>query len=112
MTQKKYIVWFLVVVGIVLATALLDRDWIPAGEPSTNKGIDEEDLLDRLKGMVMKELRESDFLQQEVDAGIVRYIKKQREAQTRAPDLRAEKMFGLFLKKETISMAIQMRKSH
>ena len=91
MTQKKYIVWFLVVVGIVLATALFDRDWTLAGKPSTNKGIDEEDLIVRLKGMVMKELRESDFLQQEVDAGIVRYIKKQQEAQARAPDLRAEK---------------------
>jgi protein-disulfide isomerase len=91
MTQKKYIAWFLVVVGIVLATALFDRDWTLAGKPSTNKGIDEEDLIVRLKGMVMNELRESDFLQQEVDAGIVRYIKKQQEAQARAPDLRAEK---------------------
>ena len=84
-------VWFLVVVGIVLATVLFDRNWMPAGESSNNRGIDEEALLERLKGAVMKELRESDFLQKEVDAGIVRYIKKQQQAQARAPDLRAEK---------------------
>jgi protein-disulfide isomerase len=91
MMQKKYTIWFLVVLVIALGAALFDRNWMPAGVPSTNKGIDEIALLERVKEAVMKELLESDFLQQEVDAGIVRYIKKQQQAQARAPDIRAEK---------------------
>jgi protein-disulfide isomerase len=91
MIQKKYTIWFLVVLFVVLGVALFGTDWIPAGEPSASKGVDEKALLQRIKGAVMKELRESDFLQKEVDAGIERYIRKQQQAQARAPDLRAEK---------------------
>ena len=40
-----------------------------------------EELTEKIKQEVMKELREGDFLQKEIDIGIQRYIEKQRKAQ-------------------------------
>lgn len=40
-----------------------------------------EELTQRIKQEIMKELREGDFLRKEIDIGIQRYVEKQREAQ-------------------------------
>ena len=40
--------------------------------------------LEQIKQAVMQELRESDFLQQEIEAGILDYVQKQREQQAAA----------------------------
>ena len=50
----------------------------PANEGDT---IDIDELTQKIKAEVMKELREGDFLQKEIDLGIQRYIEKQRKAQ-------------------------------
>jgi protein-disulfide isomerase len=42
--------------------------------------------LERIKQEVMQELRNSDFLQKEIEAGIVAFIQKQREQQAAAKD--------------------------
>lgn len=44
----------------------------------------DKELIERIKTEVMQELRESDWLQQEVDAGIQNYIAKQRESRAKA----------------------------
>lgn len=68
-----------------LGATVAGTGWLSA------KPTDEEALVERVKTQVMQELRESDFLQQEIDAGIERYIQQQREAQARAPDEKASK---------------------
>jgi protein-disulfide isomerase len=42
---------------------------------------DEQKLVEKIKEAVMKELRESDFLSQQIELGIQNYIKKQQQAQ-------------------------------
>ena len=52
-------------------------------EQNANEGdtINIEELTQRIKQEIMKELREGDFLRKEIDIGIQRYIEKQRKAQ-------------------------------
>src|SRR5215467_13251359 len=45
---------------------------------------DEQKLVEKIKEAVMKELRESDFLSQQIELGIQNYIKKQQQAQMAA----------------------------
>ena len=45
---------------------------------------DEQKLVEKIKEAVMKELRESDFLSQQIELGIQNYIKKQQQAQAAA----------------------------
>ncbi len=45
---------------------------------------DEQQLIEKVKQAVMKELREGDFLKQQIDIGIQNYVKKQQEAQAAA----------------------------
>jgi len=45
---------------------------------------DEQKLVEKIKEAVMKELRESDFLSQQIELGIQNYIKKQQQAQVAA----------------------------
>jgi protein-disulfide isomerase len=45
---------------------------------------DEQRLIQKIKEAVMKELREGDFLSQQIEIGIQRYVKKQQEAQAAA----------------------------
>lgn len=57
----------------------------PAGaqQDSASKGetIDEQRLIQKIKEEIMKELREGDFLPQQIDLGIQNYIKKRQEAE-------------------------------
>jgi protein-disulfide isomerase len=91
MILKQYKVWALVAFGIVLGLIIFNIPSLPTDELSTDDGIDERVLVQRVKEAVMKELLDSTFLQKEVDAGIERYIRNQQDTQARAPDLRAEK---------------------
>ncbi len=52
-------------------------------EQDADKGdaINVEELIQKIKREIMKELREGDFLRKEIDIGIQRYVDKQREAQ-------------------------------
>ena len=59
----------------------------PANEGGT---INVEELTQKIKEEVMKELREGDFLQEEIDKGIQRYIETQRKAQRDARAKQAE----------------------
>lgn len=52
--------------------------------PDSAAGIDEDALARRVTEQVMKALEESDFLQQQIELGIGKFIAKQREAQARA----------------------------
>ena len=45
---------------------------------------DEQKLVEKIKEAIMKELRESDFLPQQIEAGIQNYIKKQEAAEALA----------------------------
>ena len=57
-----------------------------AQQPSapTRGTADEERLIQKVKDAIMKELREGDFLGQQIEIGIQKYIKKQQEAQAAA----------------------------
>jgi protein-disulfide isomerase len=60
-------------------------------EQHANEGdtINIEELTQRIKQEIMKELREGDFLRKEIDIGIQRYIEKQRKAQRDAQTKKA-----------------------
>jgi len=45
---------------------------------------DEQRLIQKIKDEIMKELREGDFLSQQIEIGIQKYIKKQQQAQAAA----------------------------
>ena len=53
-------------------------------DQSSQNAIDEDTLVQRITEAVMKELRDSDFLNEQVERGIRRYVEKQREAQATA----------------------------
>ncbi len=55
-----------------------------AQDAAAKEAIDVEELTQRIKQEIMREIRESDWLQKEIDKGIQRYVKKQREAQRAA----------------------------
>ena len=67
---------FLFTQGAVPARAQAQKE--PA--PSLN----EQQIIQKAKDEIMKELRESDFLKEQIQLGIQEYIKKQREAQAAA----------------------------
>lgn len=58
----------------------------------TDKRSDEQELVNRIKDAVIKELRKSGALDKAIDAGIERYVRKQKKAQARAPNERAKKV--------------------
>jgi protein-disulfide isomerase len=56
-----------------------------AQQPAPKTGTaDEQRLIQKVKEEVMKELREGDFLGQQIEIGIQKYIKKQQDAQAAA----------------------------
>lgn len=91
MLKKRFGIWGLIAFTMVLGSILFNTGWLSAQEPPMQGAIDEEALIQRIKAEVIQELREDDFLQQEIDAGIERYVEQQREAQARAPDEKARK---------------------
>ncbi len=58
------------------------------GPAEKTRGDDEQRLIQEIKQEVMKELKEGEFLRQQIELGIEGYIKKQKDAQVEA---RAEK---------------------
>jgi protein-disulfide isomerase len=49
-----------------------------------DKAVDEESLVRKIKDEIMKELREGDFLREQIESGIKDYVKRQQEAQVAA----------------------------
>ena len=80
--RKVYIVVFLVPLFFALAFFVPDvfAQQAVNQEPAT----DEKQLIQRIKEEVMKELREGEFLREQIQIGIQDHIKKQREAQLAA----------------------------
>jgi protein-disulfide isomerase len=66
---------------------LFSVGWLSAQDPKT----DEERIVRRAKEEVIKELREGDFLQKQIEVGIERFVRKQQQTRSRAPDERAGK---------------------
>ena len=68
-------------------------------EESKSVTADEEQLVERIKSEVTRELLESDLLQRQIEIGIEKYVKKQQEAQAQAraeaERLAAEKAKGV-----------------
>lgn len=54
------------------------------GQPETTPSLDEQRLIQKAKDEIMKELREGDFLREQIQLGIQEYIKKQAAAQAAA----------------------------
>jgi protein-disulfide isomerase len=52
--------------------------------PSEGTKIDDRALIQKIKEEIIKELRDSEFLRREIEAGIQDYVKKQRDAQVAA----------------------------
>jgi len=84
MMTRKIVVCFLGGLLVFFASNLnsLAQAQQPSGPnaPAT----DEQQLIEKIKQAIMKELRESDFLKQQIDIGIQNYVKKQQEAQAAA----------------------------
>lgn len=58
--------------------------WAYAGNAEKSKETDEDLLVQKIKDAVINELRNSNILSKEIDAGIARYVEKQKEAQRQA----------------------------
>jgi len=56
----------------------------PASVAQESAAIDEEALVERIKAEILKELRDSDFIREAVEAGIQDYARKRQEAQLKA----------------------------
>lgn len=74
--------------AIILATVLVSASLVflalqmrPATPPEQ---LDEAQLSQRIKDEILAELKNGEFISQQVDAGIERYIRKQREEQAKA----------------------------
>jgi protein-disulfide isomerase len=83
MTTRIVICFF--IGWVVLSTWNLNSH-AQAQQPSAPKPAtsDEQQLIEKVKQAIMKELREGDFLKQQIDIGIQNYVKKQQEAQVAA----------------------------
>jgi len=89
--KKQKSLWVLMISSVLLGATAVNAEQLQANPPASEVTTSEEALIQRIKAEVIQELRGSEFIQQEVDAGIERYVKQQREAQVRAPDQQAEK---------------------
>jgi protein-disulfide isomerase len=81
-------------VCILLITLVFMAGLTSASEVKENK----ESLINEVKEQVIKELLDSGALQKEIDAGIIRFIDRQREARAQAPIERAKQ----FLRKVSV----------
>jgi len=72
-------------VGILVLAAALSSPAANAQQAADPKVVtDEQRLTEKIKQEVMKELREGEFLRQQIELGIQEYAKKQQEAQVTA----------------------------
>ncbi len=62
---------------------------VPTGQAEEGASIDEAALVERIKAEVLKELRESDFMREAVEAGIKDYARNQQEARLKAREEQA-----------------------
>ena len=84
MMVRRVLIFFLG--GLLVFSAWSFNSRAHAQQPSTPKAAanDEQQLIEKVKQAIMKELREGDFLRQQIDIGIQNYVKKQQEAQAAA----------------------------
>lgn len=68
----------------------------------TDKRSGERERVNRIKDAVIKELQKSGALDQAIDAGIERYVRKQNKKQARAPNERAKKVRPVSKKRDHI----------
>lgn len=79
--SRATVTWALVFMFVYLTGSLFVSD-VRAEQPANEGGtINIDELTEKIKQEVMKELREGDFLQKEIDIGIQRYIENQKKAQ-------------------------------
>jgi protein-disulfide isomerase len=76
-------------IGFVLVAVLLGPLVVSAKadgqqKPAASAASDEQKLIERVKEEVLKEIREGDFLREQIQLGIQEYLKRQREAQAAA----------------------------
>jgi protein-disulfide isomerase len=93
-TQKKgdfvantqgYLASNIMISVLVLVCATLVLHDVPAqGQTATIPSAEEQRLIQKAKDEVMKELRDGDFLKQQIQIGIQEYVQKQKDAQTAA----------------------------
>lgn len=74
--------------AIMLAAVLISASLVflafQMRPPTPPEQLDEAQLSQRIKDEILAELKNGDFISQQVDAGIERYINQQREAQAKA----------------------------
>ena len=76
--------FFLFALPILTASSLVSSASAQQGSADKSVPTEEQRLIDKIKTEIMKELREGDFLQQQIDLGIQNYIKRQEESQAAA----------------------------
>jgi protein-disulfide isomerase len=80
-TRRTKITSALVFTLVYMVGSLVFSDVRAEQQVKEGDTINIEELTEKIKQEVMKELREGDFLRKEIDIGIQRYIEKQRKAQ-------------------------------
>jgi protein-disulfide isomerase len=76
--------FFLFALPILTASSLVSRASAQQGSAAKSVLTEEQSLIEKIKTEILKELREGDFLQQQIDLGIQNYIKRQEESQAAA----------------------------
>jgi protein-disulfide isomerase len=80
-TSRAKLTHALVFALVYLIGSLVFSDVRAEQQVKEGDNLNIEELTEKIKQEVMKELREGDFLQKEIDIGIQRHIEKQRKAQ-------------------------------
>lgn len=82
---------------IAFVSALYSLGWILF---STGAGVTDDRLIKKITVEVVKELQKSEFLQKEIDDGIIRFVNQKRQAQS--PNARAKNVRPVSVKRDHI----------
>jgi protein-disulfide isomerase len=70
--------------SLLVVTTFISTQARAQQDPAKNTGSDEQKLIEKAKEEVLKELREGEFLREQIQLGIQEYLKRQKEAQAAA----------------------------
>jgi protein-disulfide isomerase len=83
-SKQRELLFAIILAGVLIAGSLVFLGLQSRREEVTQAPIDEKQLAQKIKQEILAELQNSDFLPQQVEIGIQKYIQKQQEAQMKA----------------------------
>ena len=84
-SKQSQVIIAIIFAGLLISASLVFVGW-QTRQPAT--GVDETKLVQKVKDELLAELQNGELLSQQIDAGIERFLQKQREAQIKAQEER------------------------